>query len=63
MYVILNSKYDGQTGYRVCDIYANTEADLPTPQQIEDDFISTGSWIWLGEDRTFKTLNDEKEWV
>lgn len=63
MYVILNSKYDGQTGKRVCDIYANTEADLPDATEISNDFISTGSWAWLGEDRTFKTLNDEGEWV
>ena len=30
---------------------------------IEADFIDVGSWAWCGEDRTFKTLNDNFEWI
>ena len=34
MYVILNSKYNGQTGKRICDVYAPSEADLPNETQV-----------------------------
>lgn len=63
MYVILNSKYDGQTGKRICDVYCPSESDLPTKAQQAYEFMETGSWAWCGEERTFKTLNDEGEWV
>lgn len=63
MYKIVNSKYDGQTGKRVCDVYAPTVDDLPTLANIKADFIDVGSWAWCGEDRTFKTLNDNFEWI
>lgn len=63
MYKILNSKYDGQTGKRVVDIYVDTAADLPTASQIAYEFMDTGSWAWIAEDRTFKTLNSEGQWV
>jgi len=63
MYVIVNSKYDSQTGLRICDVYAPTEADLPTEAQQAYEFMEAGSWCWIGEDRTFRTLNDEGEWV
>ena len=62
MYRILNSKFDGETGKRVCDIYCDSEADLPTEAQIAYEFIEAGSWAWLGEERTFKTLNSEGTW-
>ena len=63
MYVILNSKYNGQTGKRVCDVYAPTEADLPNETQQAYEFMEVGSWAWCGEERTYYTLNDEGEWV
>ena len=63
MYVILNSQYNGQTGKRVCDVYCPSEADLPTPAQQSYEFMETGSWAWLGEEREFRTLNNEGEWV
>lgn len=63
MYKIINSKYDNDTGLRVCDVYCDTEADLPTESQIAYEFMEPGSWAWIGEDRTFKTLNSSNEWV
>lgn len=64
MYKILNSKYDnGTSDKRYCDIYCDTEADLPTKQDIKDDFIEVGSWAWIGETRTFKTLDSSGDWV
>lgn len=64
MYKILNSKYDnGKKDKRFCDIYCDTTADLPTAQQIKDDFIDVGSWAWIGEERKFKTLDSNGDWV
>ena len=63
MYKILDSKYDSQTGKRVCDVYADTEADLPNASQIAYEFMDMGSFGWIAEDRTFKTLNSEGRWV
>lgn len=63
MYKILNSKYDGQTGKRVVDIYVDTADDLPTASQIAYEFMDAGSWAWIADDRTFKTLNSEGQWV
>lgn len=63
MYKILNSKYDSDTGNRICDVYCDTSSDLPTPAQIAYEFMTEGSWAWIGEDRTFKTLNSSNEWV
>lgn len=63
MYKILNSKFDDKTGLRVCDVYAPTESDLPTKADIKKDFMDVGSWAWLGEERSFKTLNDEFDWI
>lgn len=62
MYKILNSKYNDQTGKRVCDVYCDSESDLPTEAQIAYEFMDAGSWAWLGEERTFKTLNSEGTW-
>ena len=63
MYKILNSKYDGETGFRVCDIYVDTATDLPTKAQQAYEFIQAGSWAWIGDERTFKTLDSEGEWI
>lgn len=64
MYKILNSKYDNEKkDKRYCDIYCDTEADLPNAEEIKRDFIDAGSWAWIGEERAFKTLNTEGEWV
>lgn len=64
MYKILNSKYDNSTNNkRYCDIYCDTETDLPTKNDIEKDFIAVGSWVWIGETRTFKTLDSNGNWV
>lgn len=64
MYKILNSKYNSkEQNKRYCDIYCDTVADLPSEQEIANDFIDVGSWCWIGEDRTFKTLNSEGNWV
>lgn len=64
MYKILNSKYENdKKDKRFCDIYCDTEADLPTAADIKRDFIDVGSWAWIGEDRTFVTLDSTGEWV
>lgn len=64
MYKILNSKYDNEKkDKRYCDIYCDTAADLPNKQEIANDFIDVGSWAWIGEDRTFKTLDSNGQWV
>ena len=61
MYRILNSKYDNEKkNMRYCDIYCDTAADLPNEQEIAMDFIDVGSWAWIGEDRTFKTLDSNE---
>lgn len=64
MYKILNSKYNSkEQDKRYCDIYCDTAADLPNKQEIEKDFIDVGSWAWIGEDRSFKTLDSNGQWV
>ena len=61
MYRILNSKYNSEKkNKRYCDIYCDTAADLPNKQEIAIDCIDVGSWAWIGEDRTFKTLDSNE---
>lgn len=64
MYKILDSKYNsGESNKRCCDIYCDTIADLPSKEDIAKDFIDTGSWAWIGKDRTFKTLDSNGQWI
>ena len=64
MYKILNSKYDDSVSdKRFCDIYCDSEDDLPTPAQIKADFIDIGSWAWIGDERTFVTLQSDGTWA
>lgn len=66
MYTVINNDYvgfDGNSFTRRVDIVCDTSADLPSAEQIADFGYSAGSWAWIANERTYKTLNNAGEWV
>lgn len=66
MYTVINNDYVGFNGNaftRRVDLVCDTSADLPTAEQIKDFGYSAGSWAWIANERTYKTLNNAGEWV
>lgn len=66
MYTILNSKFikfEGSKSIQRVEIVCDTEADLPTPEEIDSEGFAVGSLVWIADARTFKLLNNKGEWV
>lgn len=66
MYTILNSKFikfEGSKSIQRVEIVCDTEADLPTPEEIDSEGFTVGSLAWIADARTFKLLNNKGEWV
>lgn len=66
MYTIINSDFMGFDENKSChrvDIVCDTADNLPSAEEIEKRKFTTGSFAWLMNERTFKVLNHEKEWV
>ena len=66
MYTILNSKFikfEGNKSIQRVEIVCDTEADLPTPEEIASEGFTVGSLVWIADVRTFKLLNNKGEWA
>lgn len=66
MYTILSSKFikfEGSKSIQRVEIVCDTEADLPTPEEIDSEGFTVGSLAWIADARTFKLLNNKGEWV
>ena len=66
MYTILNSKFikseDNKSVQRV-EIVCDTEADLPTPEEIDSEGFTVGSLAMITDTHEIKILNHAGEWV
>ena len=66
MYTILNSKFikseDNKSIQRV-EIVCDTEADLPTPEEINSEGFTVGSLAMITDTHEIKILNHAGEWV
>ena len=66
MYTILSSKFikfEGSKSIQRVEIVCDTEADLPTPEEIASEGFTVGSLVWIADVRTFKLLNNKGEWA
>lgn len=67
MYTIISSKVvkadKGIELTRRVEIVCDTEADLPTPEEIDSEGFTVGSLAWIADARTFKLLNNKGEWA
>ena len=66
MYTILSSKFikfEGSKSIQRVEIVCDTEADLPTPEEIDSEGFTVGSLAWIADVRTFKLLNNKGEWA
>lgn len=66
MYTILNRKFikfeDNKSIQRV-EIVCDTEADLPTPEEIDSEGFTVGSLAMITDTHEIKILNHAGEWV
>ena len=66
MYTILNRKFikfeDNKSVQRV-EIVCDTEADLPTPEEIDSEGFTVGSLAMITDTHEIKILNHAGEWV
>lgn len=62
MYTIINVESTKEARARV-DLICDTTADLPTPEEIADDFLAVGSFAYIANERAYKVLNNAGEWV
>ena len=66
MYTILNSKFikfEGSKSIQRVEIVCDTEADLPTPEEIDSEGITVGSLAMITDTHEIKILNHAGEWV
>ena len=56
-------KFEGNKSVQSVEIICDTEADLPTVEDIANGKYATGSVVWIADARTFKVLNSKGEWV
>lgn len=45
------------------DILCDTVDDLPTIEEVEKTGFDVGSFAYIANERTYKVLNNAKEWV
>lgn len=62
MYTIIDVN-DVEDARRRADIICDTVDDLPTLDEIEANFLAVGSFAYIANERTYKVLNNAKEWV
>lgn len=66
MYTILNSKFikfEGSKSIQRVEIVCDTEADLPTPEEIDSEGFTVGSLAMITDTHEIKILNHAGEWV
>ena len=66
MYTILNSKFvkfEGSKSIQRVEIVCDTEADLPTPEEIDSEGFTVGSFAMITDTHEIKILNHAGEWV
>lgn len=66
MYTILNSKFikfEGSKSIQRVEIVCDTEADLPTPEDIDSEGFTVGSLAMITDTHEIKILNHAGEWV
>ncbi len=66
MYTILNSKFikfEGSKSIQRVEIVCDTEADLPTPEEINSEGFTVGSLAMITDTHEIKILNHAGEWV
>lgn len=66
MYTILNSKFikfEGSKSIQRVEIVCDTEADLPTPEEIGSEGFTVGSLAMITDTHEIKILNHAGEWV
>lgn len=66
MYTVINKsfvRYENNSTINRVEIICDTEADLPTAEDIANGKYATGSVVWIADARTFKVLNSKGEWV
>ena len=66
MYTILNSKFikfEGNNSIQRVEIVCDTEADLPTPEEIDSEGFTVGSLAMITDTHEIKILNHAGEWV
>ena len=66
MYTILNSKFikfEGSKSMQRVEIVCDTEAELPTPEEIDSEGFTVGSLAMITDTHEIKILNHAGEWV
>ena len=66
MYTILNRKFikfEGSKSIQRVEIVCDTEADLPTPEEINSEGFTVGSLAMITDTHEIKILNHAGEWV
>lgn len=66
MYTILNRKFikfEGSKSIQRVEIVCDTEADLPTPEEIDSEGFTVGSLAMITDTHEIKILNHAGEWV
>ena len=66
MYTILNSKFikfEGSKSIQRVEIVCDTEAELPTPEEIDSEGFIVGSLAMITDTHEIKILNHAGEWV
>lgn len=66
MYTILNGKFvkfEGSKSIQRVEIVCDTEADLPTPEEIDSEGFTVGSLSVITDTHEIKILNHAGEWV
>ena len=66
MYTILNSKFikfEGSKSIQRVEIVCDTEADMPTPEEIDREGFTVGSLAMITDTHEIKILNHAGEWV
>ena len=64
MYTILNSKFikfEGSKSIQRVEIVCDTEADLPTPEEIDSEGFTVGSLAMITDTHEIKILNHAGE--
>ena len=66
MYTILSRKFikfEGSKSIQRVEIVCDTEADLPTPEEINSEGFTVGSLAMITDTHEIKILNHAGEWV
>lgn len=66
MYTILSRKFikfEGSKSIQRVEIVCDTEADLPTPEEIDSEGFTVGSLAMITDTHEIKILNHAGEWV